>query len=199
MLTLFFLLVCIAVLSVFRVYLFMMVAVYTVLPNFISVTRKVKGCLYDNSAIRLKRCQIQTSAANFLRCRFNKPINYSMSFKKSFIYFTILSIWVSLLGLYKNSVYVHIISSACRRCMNKLFVSENSVRLKFNVFSLTVPKSIPLAVQGNALFFYTILSNLACLLFNEWPFTLVHPQKIIMCHILLHMLKSSQNNLHETF
>lgn len=87
-----FLLVCIALLSVFRVYLFMMVAVYTVLPNFISVTRKFKGRLYDSSAIRLKRCQIQTSAANFLRSRFNKPINNSMSFKKSFIYFTILSI-----------------------------------------------------------------------------------------------------------
>lgn len=91
-------LVCIALLlSVFCVYLFMMVAVYSVLPNFISVSRKVMEPLYDNSAIRLKRCQIQTYAANFLRPRFNKPINYSMSFKKSFIYFTILSIWVSLL------------------------------------------------------------------------------------------------------
>lgn len=59
--------------------------------------KKVMEPLYDNSAIRLKRCQIQTYAANFLRPRFNKPINYSMSFKKSFIYFTILSIWVSLL------------------------------------------------------------------------------------------------------
>lgn len=87
---------CIALLSVFRVYLFM-VAVHTVLPNFISVLRKVMEPLYDNSAIRLKRCQIQTYAANFLRPRFNKPINYSMSFQKSFIYFTILSISVSLL------------------------------------------------------------------------------------------------------
>lgn len=171
-------------------------SVYTVQPNFISVTRIVKGRLYDNSAIRLKRCQIQTSAANFLRSRFNKPINNSMSFKKSFIYFTILSIWVSLLGCYRRIVRMyHIIYSACRRCMNKLFVSENSVRLKFNVFSLTVPKSIPLAVQGNALLFHTILSNLTCFLFNEWPFTLVHPPKILMCHILLHMFKPSHKTV----
>lgn len=61
------------------------------------------------------------------------------------------------------------------------------------MFSLTVPKSIPLAVQGNALFFYTILSNLSCFLFNEWPwFTL----KFFMCHISLHLLKSSLTTIY---